>query len=108
MEHEFDSSWTCNYCGITEEKAKRGEQCPKRMREQLANATPLSSVEYIGPERKITAFVINVPQRLTTAQHVAISSQWKRVMAGTVHENTPCVICEAGMTVQAIDEPVEM
>jgi len=29
-EHEFDSSMTCSYCGVSEFGTKRGEQCPSR------------------------------------------------------------------------------
>ena len=29
LKHEFDSSWTCNYYGITEEK-KTSDECPVR------------------------------------------------------------------------------
>lgn len=28
--HEFDSSLTCNYCGITAERTTPNEACPKR------------------------------------------------------------------------------
>jgi hypothetical protein len=28
--HEFDSSWTCNYCGVAQEKTKPGDLCQKR------------------------------------------------------------------------------
>jgi hypothetical protein len=35
MEHEFDSSMTCNYCGVAEEKTKRGEPCPKRVGDKV-------------------------------------------------------------------------
>lgn len=38
MEHEFDSSWTCNYCGIAEERARRGEKCPVRLEQQAQAA----------------------------------------------------------------------
>lgn len=34
LEHEFDSSWTCNYCGVAEERTKRGEDCPVRIRQR--------------------------------------------------------------------------
>lgn len=31
LPHEFDSSQTCNYCGIVEERTKLGDHCPKRI-----------------------------------------------------------------------------
>lgn len=38
--HEFDSSQTCNYCGVPEQKTIRGETCEARARQVSGAASP--------------------------------------------------------------------
>lgn len=48
MQHEFDSSLTCNYCGIAAERTKLGETCQKRTRQSVGESV-IGTVDQVAP-----------------------------------------------------------
>lgn len=61
MTHEYDSSQTCNYCGIAEEKAKPGDSCPNRTDRNWSAPIPGP-----GPSRSVelaTEYLVKVVEQ---------------------------------------------
>ena len=54
--HDFDSSWTCNHCGVAEEKTRPGDRCPKR--------PPATKPETPVPTPSLEARVVALEQQV--------------------------------------------